>query len=58
VSEYVLRVKSPWWYVVRESDGEVVLRTTDAVAAKRFLAELGRKRPIERTGRADSPGEA
>ena len=27
-------------YVVRQADGEVVLRTTDAVYARRFLAEL------------------
>jgi hypothetical protein len=45
-------------YVVRQADGEVVLRTTDAVYARRFLAELRRLRPIQRGARSDPPGEA
>jgi len=57
VSTYTLRVKSPWWYVVREADGEVLLRTTNKVDAKRFLAELRLDRPIQR-GRSAPPDEA
>ena len=54
----MLRIKDYWRYIVRESDGEVILRTRDAVYAKRYLAELERERPIERGGRSDPPGEA
>ena len=58
MTEYVLRVKTPWWYVVREADGEVVLRTTTALDAKRFLAELNREQPIQRDERPRPPDEA
>ena len=54
---YVLRIKGYWRYIVREADGEVVLRTQDAVYARRYLAELKRERPIERDGRSDPPGQ-
>jgi hypothetical protein len=53
VSAYVLRVKGYWRLVVRQADGEVVLRTQDAVYAKRHLSELRRERPIERGARSD-----
>jgi hypothetical protein len=52
---YVLRIKGYWRYIVREADGEVVLRTQDAVCARRYLAELKREPPIQRGGRSDPP---
>jgi hypothetical protein len=58
VSAYVLRIKGYWRYIVRQADGEVVLRTQDAVYARRYLAELERQRPVARGGRSDPPGEA
>jgi hypothetical protein len=54
----VLRVKGHWRFIVRQADGEVVLRTQDAVYARRYLAELRRQRPIQRGERSDPPGEA
>jgi hypothetical protein len=32
---YVLRIKGYWPYIVRQSGGEVVLRTQDTVYARR-----------------------
>jgi hypothetical protein len=58
VSGYVLRIKGYWRYIVRQADGEVVLRTQDAAYARRYLSELERQRPIRRGGRSDLPGEA
>ena len=58
MSAYVLRIKGYWRYIVRQADGEVVLRTQDAVYARRHLAELNGQRPIERGERSDAPGEA
>jgi hypothetical protein len=58
VSEYVLRIKGRWRYIVRKADGEVVLHTQDAVYARRYLAELKRKRPIQRGAPSEPRGEA
>ena len=58
MSAYVLRVKGHWRFIVRQADGEVVLRTQDAVYARRYLAELRRQRPIHRGERSDPPREA
>ena len=54
----MLRIKGYWRYIVRQADGEVVLRTQDAVYARHYLAELERQRPGEPGGRSDPPGEA
>ena len=58
MSAYVLRIKGYWRFIVRQADGEVVLRTQDPVYARRYLAELERQPPIQRGGRSDPPAEA